>query len=134
MDCASNPLTPKVVPREGDVSVCLMCGHITRFARDMKLIEISPDERRQILLSNPKIGALLKTREHVVGGSKMSGFDIFPMGFLNDLYDKVKAAGPEGLPLEDLDEEEMLGAGYLTGMKKFEVDLDGPVPQRIRAI
>jgi hypothetical protein len=53
------------VPRPGDVSLCLKCGHLTAFAEDLSLRELTDDER-QAVAEDEDIQAIERTRQAVM--------------------------------------------------------------------
>jgi hypothetical protein len=48
MDRATAPLARDAKPREGMVSICWNCGHLTMFTAELNLRELTPDERSKI--------------------------------------------------------------------------------------
>lgn len=52
-------------PKPGDVSVCLMCGHLMGFNADMTVRELTSDEMYQIA-GDKRIWQIQKARSHVL--------------------------------------------------------------------
>jgi len=47
MDCTTDAYGDGT-PKDGDISMCLHCGHLMLFNKDMTVRELTPDERAKI--------------------------------------------------------------------------------------
>ena len=66
LDAATFPTDDKVVPRAGDISICIGCGHMTAFTAEMRRRELTLEEMRDIA-SDPVMLRMQAARGKVMG-------------------------------------------------------------------
>jgi hypothetical protein len=65
LDAASFPMSEKVKPRPGDISMCVACGHLTAFTADMHRRALNDQEMHDIA-ADPNILRLQAARAKVM--------------------------------------------------------------------
>ncbi len=68
-DAVTSPFSGGHEPSPGDLSICIACGHLTAFAADLTLRELTEVERRQAE-ADDRITQCLLARGLVMGKAK----------------------------------------------------------------
>jgi Zn ribbon nucleic-acid-binding protein len=66
---AASAMNNEARPKPGHVSICINCGHIMAFAKDMRLRDLTGEEVIAVA-GDPEIIALQKARAAVMGKKK----------------------------------------------------------------